>query len=139
MCLDICPEDCHGNGECISNRCWCYPGYSGYQCNETLIEGTCNQFNLLYGRIGELSVNINQSLYKNPINCHYLIQVNQSIDILTYNTNFFYFFFFKIFFKYFFFYTFILFFLYFIYYYFYLFLLARIFPRLLANFVPLGT
>uniref|UniRef100_A0ACB8EJK7 Teneurin-2 n=1 Tax=Sphaerodactylus townsendi TaxID=933632 RepID=A0ACB8EJK7_9SAUR len=27
-----CPRNCHGNGECVSGICHCFPGYHGADC-----------------------------------------------------------------------------------------------------------
>lgn len=27
-----CPRNCHGNGECVSGVCHCFPGYHGADC-----------------------------------------------------------------------------------------------------------
>lgn len=33
-----CPRNCHGNGECVSGLCHCFPGFLGADC----AKGTCH-------------------------------------------------------------------------------------------------
>lgn len=29
-----CPRNCHGNGECVSGVCHCFPGFHGIDCSK---------------------------------------------------------------------------------------------------------
>eukprot|EP00073_Rattus_norvegicus_P027804 XP_006246178.1 PREDICTED: teneurin-2-like [Rattus norvegicus] len=35
-----CPRNCHGNGECVSGLCHCFPGFLGADC----AKGRCHRF-----------------------------------------------------------------------------------------------
>lgn len=41
-----CPRNCHGNGECVSGLCHCFPGFLGADC----AKGTCLYFPAVVGK-----------------------------------------------------------------------------------------
>lgn len=41
-----CPRNCHGNGECVSGLCHCFPGFLGADC----AKGTCHYFPATVGK-----------------------------------------------------------------------------------------
>lgn len=41
-----CPRNCHGNGECVSGMCHCFPGFLGADC----AKGICHHFPGMVGK-----------------------------------------------------------------------------------------
>uniref|UniRef100_A0A3B3RS81 Teneurin-2 n=1 Tax=Paramormyrops kingsleyae TaxID=1676925 RepID=A0A3B3RS81_9TELE len=37
-----CPRNCHGNGECVSGVCHCFPGYHGMDCSKAACPVLCS-------------------------------------------------------------------------------------------------
>ncbi|CAG5114545.1 unnamed protein product, partial [Candidula unifasciata] len=37
-----CPDNCHGNGECRDRQCRCFPGYTGWDCSQSVCPLLCS-------------------------------------------------------------------------------------------------
>uniref|UniRef100_A0A8C1IID7 Teneurin-2 n=1 Tax=Cyprinus carpio TaxID=7962 RepID=A0A8C1IID7_CYPCA len=40
--LEECPQNCHGNGECMSGACHCFPGFHGTDCSKVACPVLCS-------------------------------------------------------------------------------------------------
>ena len=40
--ISNCPKNCMGKGDCVNNKCQCFPGYSGLDCSQSTCPVLCN-------------------------------------------------------------------------------------------------